>query len=40
MLYLEGVNDDYAALTPKSRADLKKEIALWDAADADWPETR
>ena len=34
-LYLEGVNADYAALSPKELADLKKETAVWDATDGD-----
>ena len=34
-VYLEGVNADYAALNPKARADLQKEIDLWDSASDD-----
>jgi predicted transcriptional regulator len=29
-LYLEGVNADYAALSPKALADFKKEIDAWE----------
>lgn len=34
-VYLEGVNADYAALNPKARGDLQREIDLWDGAADD-----
>jgi len=34
-LYLEGVNADYAALSPKALADLKKEASVWDVTSLD-----
>jgi hypothetical protein len=35
ILYLEGVSADYAALSPKVLADLKKEVGMWDVTSLD-----
>lgn len=37
LLYLEGVNADYAALAqdPKAFADFKREVELWDLTSND-----